>query len=190
MRKKLLIAGLLLLMSVAVYAAYRYGAAVRPPGIPVPEEGALIPRALPQTREVDLYFADVTGRRLSIERREVTGENREDLYGRIVEELIRGPEDPGRLRTLPVTTLLRTVYFQDGTVWVDLDSAVRDEHPGGTWTEVLAVYSVVNTLAENFSDVEQVQILIEGDENDTLAGHVDISRPLGSRVQLLAGDWE
>jgi hypothetical protein len=69
-------------------------------------------------------------------------------------------------------------------------SSLRDEHPGGAWTEVLAVYSLVNTLVENFSDVKQVQILIDGNESETLAGHVDISRPLMSRIQLLAGDWE
>jgi len=189
-RKGFFIAVLILLVMSAVYAAYRYGTSVRPPGIPVPEEGARTSRILPQTREVDLYFTDSAGRRLSIERREVTGENREDLYGRIVEELVRGPMDQTRLRTLPETTQVRTIYFRDGTVWVDLDSAVRDEHPGGTWTEILAVYSVINTLAENFSDVEQVQILIEGHESDTLAGHVDISKPLPSRIQLLAGDWE
>jgi germination protein M len=189
-RKRLLFAGLVLLAAAAVYTAYRYGASVRPPQVPVAEDETRTTRALPQIREVDLYFADVTGRRLSIERREVTGENREDLYARVMEELVNGPEDPIRLRTLPVTTQVRTVYYRDGTVWVDLDSAVRDEHPGGTWTEVLAVYSVVNTLTENFSDVQWVQILIEGDEHDTLAGHVDISVPLAGRTQLLAGDWE
>lgn len=181
---------LILLGLAVVYGAFLFGKHTKPAGIPTPEEGTAGILSLPQTREVDLYFADLTGQRLSIERREVTGENREDLYERVVEELLRGPVDETRLRTLPETTQVRTIYYQNGTVWVDLDSAVRDEHPGGTWTEVLAVYSIVNTLVENFPDVEEVQILIEGSESETLAGHVDIRGPLMSRLQLLAGDWE
>lgn len=190
MKKRLFTTAVIILILGAVYAAYRYGEAKRAPGVPVPEEALEAAKILPQTRQIDLYFTDEASRRLSIERREVTGENREDLIRKVMEELIRGPVDSGRLRTLPETVQVRTVYFKDGTVWVDMDSSVRDEHPGGTWTEVLAVYSVVNTLAENFSDVQQVQVLIEGSESDTLAGHVDISKPLMSRVQLLAGDWE
>lgn len=190
MRNKLLAAGLIVMALGVSYAAYRYGAARRAPEMPLPGEAVQTSKILPQTRQVDLYFANVTGRRLSIERREVAGENRGDLFQKILEELVRGPQDTARIRTLPETTQVRTVFFRDETAWVDLDTAVRDEHPGGTWTEVLAVYSIVNTLVENFSDVRQVQILIEGNESKTLAGHVDISQPLESRVQLLAGDWE
>jgi len=189
-KAKLLAAGLIILMMGAVYSAYRYGAAKRIHDAEFAGEAVQTSRTLPQTRQVDLYFADVTGRRLSIERREVAGESRADLLKKILEELIRGPEDPSRMRTLPETAQVRTVFFRDDTAWVDLDSAVRDEHPGGTWTEVLTVYSIVNTLVENFSDVRQVQILLEGNESETLAGHVDISHPLESRIQLLAGDWE
>jgi spore germination protein GerM len=189
-RKKLLAAGFILLALVALYAAYRYGAARRGSEMSFPGEGVQTSKTLPQTRQVDLYFADVADRRLSIERREVTGEDLGDLLLKVLEELVKGPQDAARVRTLPETTQVKTVFIRDETVWVDLDSAVRDEHPGGAWTEVLAVYSVVNTLVENFSNISQVQILIEGNESETLAGHVDISRPLASRVQLLAGDWE
>lgn len=190
MRNKLLAAGFVVLALAALYAAYRYGAARRQAETLFPDQVVQTPNSLPQTRQVDLYFADVTGRRLAIERREVAGEDRGDLILKVLEELIRGPQDTTRIRTLPETTQLRTVFFRDETVWVDLDSAVRDEHPGGTWTEVLAVYSIVNTLVENFSDINHVQILIEGVEGETLAGHVDISRPLASRIQLLSGEWE
>ena len=137
-----------------------------------------------------LFFADTTGRRLSLERREITGDSREDLLKKVIEELIKGPVDEDRIRTFPEVTLVRAVYAREQTVWVDLGGAVQDEHPGGAWTEVLAVYSIVNTLTENFTDVSRVQILINGRESETFAGHVDISKPLTSRIQLLAGDWE
>lgn len=163
------------------------GKAVKPPG-----DGDLAgPVATaPQTRQMDLFFADVTGRRLSIERREITGNNKEDLLKRAVEELVKGPDSDDRIRTLPEAALVRAVYSREQTVWVDLGGGIQDEHPGGAWTEVLAVYSIVNTMTENFTDVSDVQILINGRESETFAGHVDISKPLENRIQLLAGDWE
>ena len=142
------------------------------------------------SREVDLFFADSSGRRLALERREITGTGPEGQLRAAIEELIKGPTGDNRVRTLPETTHVRAVFTRDTTVWVDLGSSVIDEHPGGAWTEVLTTYSIVNTITENFSEVEQVQIIIDGREKDTLAGHVDISTPLFSRVQLLAGEWE
>lgn len=189
MKKNLMMAVILILVAVVVYLFIRLtlpGGGISPPGW---EGMSKPPLAAPQTREMDLFFADITGRRLSLERREVTGDTREDLLRRVVEELVKGPADEARMRTFPESTLVRAVYTREQTVWVDLGGAVQDEHPGGAWTEVLTVYSVVNTLTENFTDVSNVQILINGRESETFAGHVDISTPLTSRIQLLAGDW-
>jgi len=189
--KKNLKAAVILVLTVgAVYLFIRFtmsGRGISPPG----EEGLSRPVvSAPQTREMDLFFADATGRRLSIERREISGDNTEDLLKRVVEELIKGPVDEDRMRILPESALVRAVFTREQTVWVDLGGAIQDEHPGGAWTEVLAVYSIVNTLTENFPGVSYVQILINGRESETFAGHVDISIPLENRIQLLAGDWE
>ena len=95
--KKNFIAALILIVTVAaVYAFIRLTLPDRtltPPG----EGGISMPAAsLPQTRQMDLFFADLTGNRLSLERREVTGENREDLLKNAVEELLKGPADETR----------------------------------------------------------------------------------------------
>ena len=190
MKRNLTAALILVVLVVAVYAFIRLtlpGGKVEGPGREAVPEPAQV---VPETREVDLFFSDSTGRRLSLERREVSGDTREDLLRHIVEELIKGPEGEDRARTLPDATLVRALYMRDGIVWVDLGGALEEDHPGGAWTEVLTVYSIVNTLTENFPEVKKVQILINGRESETLAGHVDISHPLESRIQLLAGDWE
>lgn len=190
MRKSLL-AGLFLIFAAgAVVLFIRYTLPTReisPPGREM--LGQQVPTA-PETKEMDLFFSDTTGRRLSLERRAVAGENEEELLRHAVEELIKGPEGEGRVRTLPESTMVRAVYLEGANVWVDLGGAIQDEHPGGAWTEVLSVYSIVNTLTENFNDIHTVQILIDGRESETLAGHVDISKPLKSRIQLLSGEWE
>ena len=190
MKKHLLAAGTIVLVIGLVYLFIKFTLPERrisPPGEQIISAPDL---SVPQTREMDLYFADITGQRLSIERREVSGESREVLIRHMVEELIKGPAEEVRIRTLPESTLVRAVFIRDKTVWVDLGGAIQDEHPGGAWTEVLAVYSIVNTIAENLPDIAAVQILLNGRESETFAGHVDISGPLVSRVQLLSGEWE
>jgi hypothetical protein len=60
---------------------------------------------------------------------------------------------------------------------------------------MLTVYSIVNTAVANLDGIERVQILVEGKEVETLAGHLDLSKPLlpdmkwMSALQLnIAGD--
>lgn len=66
-------------------------------------------------------------------------------------------------------------------------SASPSPIPGtGAHAELLTVYAVVNTLAVNFPAVKRVQILVEGRPATTLMGHVDLSRPLGPDLSLLA----
>src|ERR671910_197095 len=55
---------------------------------------------------------------------------------------------------------------------------VRKNHPGGTTNETLTVYALVSALTSNLPAVSSVQILIEGKEVDTLAGHLDLRRPI------------
>ncbi len=44
--------------------------------------------------------------------------------------------------------------------------------------ELLAVYSLVNSLLFNIEGVDGVQILVEGERLPTLRGHVDLESPL------------
>ena len=57
---------------------------------------------------------------------------------------------------------------------------------GGSTQELLTVYTMVNTLTVNLSTIAAVQILIDGHEADTLAGHVDLRRPLRKNEALIA----
>jgi hypothetical protein len=48
------------------------------------------------------------------------------------------------------------------------------------------VFAVVNTLTYNFKSIKRVFILIDGSEKETLAGHIDLSRPLLPRYDLVS----
>ena len=57
-------------------------------------------------------------------------------------------------------------------------SGISAAHPGGSLTELLTVQAIVNAVTANLPAVQRVQILVDGKEVDTIAGHVDIRQPL------------
>lgn len=77
------------------------------------------------------------------------------------------------------TTLLAFYMDDDGNAFVDLSLDVTTRHSGGSLDELFTVYSLVNALTINVPEISAVQIIIDGSEVDTLAGHVDLRQPLG-----------
>lgn len=57
---------------------------------------------------------------------------------------------------------------------VDLNQALAEGHRSGIMVEDFTIISMIDTLAVNLPQVEQVKILINGKERETLAGHADI----------------
>jgi spore germination protein GerM len=100
---------------------------------------------------------------------------------RILEELVKGPE--GELTAvIPRAARVKNLFVDSsGTAYVDFDGELTAGHSGGARAELLAVYSIVNTLAANLSQIKKVQILVEGAGLPTLAGDVDTRDPLVPR---------
>ena len=87
---------------------------------------------------------------------------------------------------VPSGTALRAVYLTArGDAYVDLSREAVTAHPGGTLNELLTVYTIVNALTVNLPAVHSVQILIDGKEVETLAGHVDLRQPLAKNLGLV-----
>ena len=68
---------------------------------------------------------------------------------------------------------------------VDFSAEIQENHPGGVATELLTVYSIVNSLILNIAEIEVVKILIEGQESLTLAGHIDLQQPFEANMLLI-----
>lgn len=101
-----------------------------------------------------------------------------DRAKQIVAELISGPALEGAQRAIPAGTRLRQVYvLEDGTAWIDFSSDLRKGLGGGSTQELLAVYSIVDSIALNIPEIRRVGILIDGEEAATLNGHVDLRKP-------------
>ena len=132
-----------------------------------------------EDRVVYLYFSDNKHTVLMAEQRSLPAGIRSEEAGvRIMQALLEGPKQ--RLeRTIPMETRLRGFYIlKNRTAYVDLSSPIRDRHPGGARSELLTIYSIVNTLAMNLVEIETLKILIEGQEATTLRGHMDLRFPL------------
>ena len=131
-----------------------------------------------------LYFVAEDGMSLIGIQREVPfGESVLDQARQIVIAQLAVAPDP-LVSAIPSETILRALYLTErGDAFVDLSADVRTRHTGGALDELFTVYSLVNALTTNLPAVKRVQILIEGKEVDTLAGHVDLRHPLQKNLK-------
>ena len=130
-----------------------------------------------------LYYLSEDGLRLRPEEREILfGAGTAEQARRIVEAQLE-PVQPPVASAIPDGTKLKELFISDkGEAYVNLSSEVSTNHPGGSLDEILTVYTLVDALTDNLPAVTSVQILIDGKEVDTLAGHVDLRRPLAKNM--------
>lgn len=163
---------LILLIVVALLISQRERVFYRIPFL-APEENVKL---------VHLYFASPDADHLKVEARRILREERiADEAKALIGELIKGPGPRGNLDpTIPPETQLRELYIvpEEKCAYLDFNQAFRTNHPGGSAGELLTIYSLVNTLIDNLEGIERVQILVEGETIETLAGHIDITKPL------------
>jgi germination protein M len=138
------------------------------------------PAGLADTRRIQatLFYISEIGTELVTVVREVPyGASPSEQARLILEAQLQTPE--GQASAIPAGTKLRGLFLGGkGEAYVDLSAEARGA-TGGTLDEALAVYAIVNALTTNLPDVTAVQILVDGKEVDTLAGHVDLREPLG-----------
>lgn len=147
---------------------------VVPAAAPAPTPAAETPHIA-----ATLYYAAPEGDALVPVRRDVPLAEGIEAQGReiLVAQLAPAPE--GVLSAIPPGTTLRAFYVTErGDAFVDLSREVTTAHPGGSLTELLTVHAIVNAVTANLPAVQRVQIMVDGKEVDTIAGHVDIRRPL------------
>ena len=131
-----------------------------------------------------VFYATPEGDALMPIRREVALADGIVAQGRqILITQLEPPPSP-YISAIPTGTTLRAFYVTDkGDAFVDLGGIAV--HPGGSFTELLTVYAIVNAVTANLPAVQRVQILVDGKEVDTIAGHVDIRRPLARDTALV-----
>lgn len=118
--------------------------------------------------------ATKTSFELGSESREFKGS--EPGLSELIHALLSGPRNPGLSRVIPEDVELLDSETKDRVAFLDF-SAELAEVSLVSETEAVLVDSIVLTALQ-LKDVQQVQILVEGEIIESLAGHVAIDRPL------------
>jgi Sporulation and spore germination len=139
------------------------------------KEAALQPQAGPTTT-VTLYFPSTDRGALIEETRQMTlAASNQDRIRQVLLALMEGSQQ-GQSRPLPPSTDVRGVFLTpDGTAYLDLASSALNVFQPGIESETLAVYSIVDSICADVPVVKRVKFLIQGQEVDTLEGHVDLT---------------
>ncbi|MEO8256241.1 MAG: GerMN domain-containing protein [Acidobacteriota bacterium] len=173
-----IVAGFAWLLLVTLPASYRRSrtpaAAVGTPATPA-APGRKIKAHL-------FYVADDGTRLTDLERDVAFGEGTVEQARQIIEAQIAPAVEP-LVSAVPVGTRLRTLFVTEhGEAFVDFSGELVTGHSGGSTDEILTVYTIVDALTANLPAVTSVQLLVEGKQIETLAGHVDLSRPLAKNL--------
>ncbi len=163
-----------------LYIIERSKQTVIPVPPPPPPAAAYPSEVLPEPQNINIFLLDSTAMMLvpvKTERRlhrELT-----QRLNQVVTALIQ--ETPPNFRnTIPRGTELNEVYIDSQqTAYLDFSSHLTDGHIGGTTAEFLTVTAILRTVFDTFPDeVKQIQILIDGKQIETIAGHLNLSQPL------------
>lgn len=136
-----------------------------------------------------IYYISEDGMSLIPVQREIPhGEAVVDQARHIVEVQL-APAPAPLASAIPPGTTLRAIYLSErGDLFVDLSPEVTANHTGGALDELFTVYALVNALTVNLPAIQRVQLLIDGKETDTLAGHVDLRNPLSRNMNWVKAD--
>jgi hypothetical protein len=124
------------------------------------------------------YVAEDGLRLVAVEREVPYGEDAAEQARLILIEQLKPAPFPFA-QALPPGTALHAIFLTNrGEAYVDLSEDATRAHTGGSLDELFSVYAIVNAVTVNLPAISRVQILIDGREVDTMAGHIDLRRPL------------
>ena len=145
------------------------------------------PAPPPQTPHiaVTLFYATPEGDALMPIKREVPLAEGLVAQGRLILNSQFAPPPAPYVSPIPAGTTLRELYVtENGDAFVDV-SGITAAHPGVSLTELLTVHAIVNAVTANLPAIQRVQILVDGKEVDTIAGHIDVRSPLPRDTSLV-----
>ena len=158
---------------------------------PVTPDGSAATQLPTDPGSLVLFYVAENGLGLVTREHTITQTESQDAVARarLVAEEQLGAAPAPLASPFPEGTRVQAIYLTPtGDAFVDLSLEVSRGHQGGSLDELLTVYALVNALTINVPEISAVQILVDGREVDTLAGHVDLRRPLARDMKWVT-DW-
>jgi spore germination protein GerM len=173
---------LVLLFLAGVLGGYIYFSKIMPRENSSGVEGA----AGTSSRTEDMFSLRIyypVGNQLKIEERQIPRKTAQSAIAEAtVEEYLKGPAGAG-ISYIPRDTKLVGLYKgADRILYVDLSDEFRRNFQGDVFAEFLLLKGLYESLVSNVEDVQDVKVLIEGKEVETLGGHLYLLYPLRDTV--------
>jgi spore germination protein GerM len=97
-------------------------------------------------------------------------------------EFLKGPAGVTESYVPEGAELLGIYPGEDGILYIDLSESVRNNFQGDALAEFLFLRGLYESILSNVYGVEGVKLLIEGQEADSIGGHISIARALDEIV--------
>lgn len=118
-----------------------------------------------RTTIINLYFLNKETLELIPESRQIdVKELINDPYNKIIELLMRGPENNKLVKLIPENTKINKIDKKEDTIYIDFSEEFIKEQNLGKEQEMLIINSIVKTLTE-LNEINKVIILINGESN-------------------------
>jgi Sporulation and spore germination len=195
------IAGIAIIAAWILFIALPRWYGAKPASGATPAAPAASPSGAERKINATLYFITEDGMYLVGVQREVPfGDQLVEQARRIVIAQLGAAPEP-YATAVPTGTTLRGIYVSEHEcdsnrsackrdAFVDLSSEARTRHTGGALDELFTIYAIVNAVTVNLPTISRVQILVDGKEVDTLAGHVDLRHPLEKNLKWVRTEKE
>jgi hypothetical protein len=160
---------------------------LRLPKRPSAEEKALA--AIEKESDEEYLGPDV--RRRSVE---VAYPNGKGGWDRVERDVALPPDDSRRLEAVfrswlegtrdgntmlsPKTQILSAFVDQNRRAYINFSADATRDVRGGSASELETISSIARTIAGNFPDITDFQILVDGEPITTLGGHISVALPL------------
>lgn len=186
-RRRIIVTGLLVVAIGLVLVTSYLPRWLTRPGAPADGDRTEAPVTDARRIQATLYYLSESGTHLVETSRSVLyGDSSAVQVRRLVDAQIAAPPE-GLDNPIPAGTTVRATFVTSNQeAFVDLGGTFATGIRGSL-DEALAVYAIVNTLTVNLPDITAVQILVDGQEVDSLAGHLDLRAPLTKSLVWVEG---
>lgn len=124
--------------------------------------------------EIKIYFTDAEIMMLIPVKTAIPKKDKQQMAQYALDSLIKGHDDNKKIRRiLPNEKDSFSVTVKGEIAYVDINSDVIDKIPDGRDIEMLAVYSIVNTLT-GIDGIVNVRFTIDGESRKSLKGFIDM----------------
>lgn len=132
-------------------------------------------------RIVNLYFVNADTGELAVEKRQVFDLKEEtSMIKQVLRSLKLGPVSNLK-PSVPQNIEFKDVFVYKGIVYIDLHKTDDDSFIGGVEGEKLFLEAVVKTALGLSPNYKEVCFLVDGEETDSILGHLDCSNPFSEK---------